>query len=322
MDGTAYVNESATLTVNGQDTSFTGTQYGLFGSGLGAGYAYGISPTLVFGAHVAHAHTSVTADNKTSEQSALWVLPTLEIYLSSSGAVRPYLAPSVGFTVASATVDGQDAYSWTSIAAGASAGVHLFATDTFSIAPNGGVFMTSGTGDFGGTSVDRKSVVVQLNLSFAGWIGGKPERAPVTPEPTRVDSVPPPPARSAPPRPPLSVAAGDGGRTVSLLPPPVRGTQRVRVILALPGGQDALATCTAMTIVAGDRRTETAAERMRTGKSGTDPGLSTYVDVAAFGSPPAPLSFEACGETWTAERAAIDAFVKGLELVPGIFASA
>lgn len=309
LDGTAYVNESATLSVNGRDSSFSGTQYGLFGAGLGAGYGYGISPSMVVGAHVAHAHASISSDNVTSEQSTLWVLPTIEFYLATSGRARPYVAPAVGATITSASSNGQDLYTWTSLAAGANVGVHIFATDTFSIAPYGGVFVTSGTGDFGGTAVDRKSVVVLLAVSVAGWLGMKPEAPAAAPASTPSEPPPPPPARMAPPRPPLSVAAGEGGRTVSLLPPPVRGTRRVRVILGLPGGQDALATCGAMTIIAGEKRTESVAERMRTGKNGADAGLSTYVSVDAFGEPPAPLRFEACGETWTADRAPIDAFV-------------
>lgn len=317
LDGTIFTSESAKVTVGGDTLTYSASSLGLFGAGLGAGYHYGVGSSVLLGAHVATARSAVEIQGTKAEQSSLWLMPEVSILLTDRGAVRPFLTAGVGLAQSSSASDGRTLWTWTSLAAGATGGVHLFATPTFSIDPHVGAFYTSGSGDFGGDGVQRTSVVLLAGVSLSGWLGTQPSpRAPQDEAPgfapeeqAATPSLAPPPPRTG-----LVVPAGEGGQSMRLVPG-VHGTKRVRVILVHPGKQDVIRGCASMTLISGDRRVEVAAERIRAGNTGSEQALAAYVDIGALAGDTG-IAAEACGEQWSTtpeERPKVDQLLQRLD---------
>jgi hypothetical protein len=203
LNSAFYVSESTTLTVpdrfvdpgggsGSMDFDMTNVRLGIGGPALGADLGFVASTQLVVGGRLAW--SSVTAESDEREigsGSSFMLLPYLEFMPGTPGAtVRAAMTVMLGYMTSSTTSfdsSGDTTFetSTSGLAFGASIGMHVFGTPTFTVSPSFGVIYSTGSTESGsggsssGDSIDSSVLTVLLAVELAGWMGGQPpETAP------------------------------------------------------------------------------------------------------------------------------------------------
>jgi hypothetical protein len=182
------------------------------------GIGYGASERLTLGLRarsgsVSTLFTDIAGDPTRSEYHVTG-LPYLEVNLSDSGTLRPFLGPTIGLevTVTEVRTDVSDDVEFQSADVtflfGALFGARIFVNDTFAVEPT--LLATYGLGAFSqesadGLDLDGDTRVFTLMLLFCGsaWLGGEQGKSPdpeplVAPAPYEPAPYVPPPAETAP----------------------------------------------------------------------------------------------------------------------------
>jgi hypothetical protein len=182
---------------------------------------YLIADAVALGVRFAWSSSTVTFEgDDIGSQGSLMLLPYVEWVLLEGERIRPAFGATIGLlgrTVSTTFDDETTERSYSGFLYGATAGVHFFASETFSIAPVLGLFFSDGSTetDTPGTDpdpVDTSVVTVMLAVELAGWIGGGPAPSPTLGGPaTHPDEGETPRAQSPPPAvvaPPGAVTGG------------------------------------------------------------------------------------------------------------------
>ena len=183
---------------------------GVGGASLGPGIVYQVADGIIIGTRAAFGFTlidPVTPGDSVAGSIAL--LPYLE-FVFGQDQIAPFVDVHAGFQAI--FPDGFDP--WANVIVGARGGVHIFATDSFSVSPWGMLnFLYDG-------GIERAGFELAAGFSLVGWIGGNGGEAPPAQEPGAYEPAPaqqqpvqqePVQQQTAPPPPAGNPEQGIGG---------------------------------------------------------------------------------------------------------------
>jgi hypothetical protein len=277
MESALYATEDVALKMSdaagSTELNVQRTHVGLMASLLGVRLGFAPSDSVVLDARLLQGRTTVSFDNDSSrpqaESTFFSVLPSLEFLLATGESVRPFISGTLGYRAGSTSVGGEETGNYSDVVYGASGGIHVFATPSFSIAFAVSALGLSGSGKEGTLDYDQSGSLFSLMVGLNGWIGGSVAgggtAAPAPPEPRAPEAaavpstVPAPNAQSATP-PAVAVQEGlvgtsiafYGAGTVRLSGRPSQNGRLITVRL-VPSSAHDLSSCTSVTFVVGDR---------------------------------------------------------------------
>lgn len=275
LDGVLFAGEfSAFEGPAGAEFDTTNTNAGLYAGSFGLGLGYALGKNAVIGTRLIHGTNKFNSEGDTLPEASITrfsLLPYAEYVATASSTIQPFVAGTIGFQIGSNDTSGVESTT-SAFLFGLSAGLHLFATDTFSVDPHFSYYRASGTASAGTQDVDYGANVFLLGFSLSGWIGGgadvksadsetteapEPEVAAVSHE----ASVPEPSSSPPPVRLELKeegelltgAVTLDSGQ-LTLLGRPTLDAENIAVRVTVRG--DELKNCRAGTLIAGDQRFE------------------------------------------------------------------
>lgn len=172
---------------------------GLPGSSQGVGVGYGVAEDFLLGARLQLSSRSMAVEGLDAPVSSTTVgLHARPELLFGEGSARPFLGLDLGYTSTVASSGAGARQRSSGAALGATLGVHLFATDSFSIDPSATVAYVTGSERFAGVGVDTSGPAVSVGLALSGWLGSARARAREAEAPSSEDAASsPPPGRAA-----------------------------------------------------------------------------------------------------------------------------
>lgn len=188
LQSSFYASDAVTVELDGEEDDFTRRRVGIGGLGLGASLGFAIGEYVVLGARVGYDSQTIDSGSSSSETtiSSHLALGNVEAVLMPGSRTRPMFMGLLGL-IGSTTTVGTSELTFSGFAFGFGGGVHLFATETFSITPSLSFIWSSGSADLRGedefgdsvsTELDQSQFTVMLAVELAGWIGGQPTQAP------------------------------------------------------------------------------------------------------------------------------------------------
>jgi hypothetical protein len=120
---------------------------------------------------------------RSSRKSSFFsILPYLEVQLSTSGTVLPFLFATLGTRSGSASSGDQELSSFSQFIVGGGLGAHIFGAEGFSVDPAGTFFYVSSTENVADSELTGSGTALLLTLGLSGWMGGSSRSAAAQPE--------------------------------------------------------------------------------------------------------------------------------------------
>jgi hypothetical protein len=265
LDANAVAHDKVTL-ASGEGAASNPavtTKLGLPGTALGVVLGYSVTPNVLLGGRLMASSAQSSLGDVTTESTSLAIAPYAE-YVFDGAVVRPYIAAHVGYgSTNSSTGDMESSVS--SFLIGPGAGVHAFATPTFSI--DGGLvaLFQQAHAKAGPAELSGSGYTVLVTVGLSGWLGGSAEMvtAPsATPVPEQAREQPPSTVVTENTKGVLETSVtldlpdASGGIEMTVKGEPKRDASAVRIVITWLRSQESSAQCTSAAFESGGRRTE------------------------------------------------------------------
>jgi hypothetical protein len=166
-----------------RESDIHSTTVGLGSIPFGPVIAYGLSENVMLGARLEIVNRSRRVDDQEANDTLGAALYGTLAYVGGTGALRPFVGPLLGFEIDDGAGPSSEFYEQHFVF-GIQAGLHAFATTSFSIDPSVvlGYMLGSGHGSTinlstAGSSYeyDFNGFIVGFRVALSGWLGGKSE---------------------------------------------------------------------------------------------------------------------------------------------------